>query len=145
MKNYFLVTFLIINLFFYRAFGVEPDNANRYQRIAEDHKWIQSYKEGKEIIEKLTSWNKKEALDIGMYRDEEVTLVGVGAPPGSTNDLVTEKGFYLRVVTKKGKDLRPHSVWWEVMIHGKILQVLPENKIIVIEIKDEDWVIIQTG
>jgi hypothetical protein len=59
--------------------------------------------------------------------------------------LVTEHGFYLRVVNKEGKDLRPHSVWWEVLVCGKILQVLPENKIIVIEVDESGWLVLQTG
>jgi hypothetical protein len=37
------------------------------------------------------------------------------------------------------------AVWWEVMACGKILQVLPKNKLIVIEIHDEDWAVIQAG
>jgi hypothetical protein len=74
-----------------------------------------------------------------------VAFVGGGAPPGGTNDLITEGGFYLRVVNKQGKDLRPHSVWWEVMVCGEILQVLPENKLIVLEVDEKDWVVLQTG
>ncbi len=31
------------------------------------------------------------------------------------------------------------------MVYGKISQVLPENKVIVIEVDEKDWKIIQTG
>jgi len=97
-------------------------------------------------VQKLAAKSPEESqkVEINAYRGERVAFAGVGAPGGS-NDLVTEHGFYLRVVNRSGKDLRPQSVWWEVMICGKILQVLPENKIIVIEVEDKNWKIIQTG
>ena len=69
----------------------------------------------------------------------------MGAPPGATNDILTTDGYYLRIVTKGGKDLRPKSVWWEALVCGKVLQVLPENKIIVLEVAEKDWIVGDTG
>jgi len=83
-------------------------------------------------------------LEISAYRGEKVAFVGSTAPPGGTNDLVTDDGYYLRLVTPTGKDLRPQATLWEVMVCGKILQVLPENKIIVIEVTEKDWKVLAT-
>ena len=118
-----------------------------YEAMAKSYGWSTNLSRGKEIVQELAALSPEglEKVDITAYRGERVAFVGGGAPPGGSNDLVTEHGFYLRVVNKSGKDLRPHSVWWEVMICGKILQVLPKNKIIVIELDEKDWKIIQTG
>jgi hypothetical protein len=120
-----------------------------YEDLAKRYGWSTNVSRGKEIVQKLAALSPEELqkVDITAYRGERVAFVGGVAPPGGSNDLVTGDGFYLRVVNKsgKGKDLRPHSAWWEVMICGKILQVLPQNRIIVIEVDEKDWKIIQTG
>ena len=123
------------------------NTASQHESIAKRHGWLANLKRGHEIVQKLASLSpgELEKVKISAYREERVAFVGVGAPPGGTNDLVTESDFYLRVVNPSGKDLRPQSVWWEVMICGKILQVLPKNKIIVIEVDENDWRITQTG
>jgi hypothetical protein len=54
-----------------------------------------------------------------------------------SNDLITEGGFYLRVVNKNGKDLRPMAIWWEAFICGEV--------IIVIEVNEKDWIVLDTG
>ena len=74
-----------------------------------------------------------------------MAFVGGVAPPGGSNDLLTSGGVYLRIVTHGNKDLRPQAVWWEVIVRGEIQQVLLENKIIVIEVAEKDWTILQTG
>ncbi len=124
-----------------------PDDENRYMEIAKDQGWLESYKKGVEIRQKLAALRPQdqEKADIAIYRGERVAFVGGGAPPGSTNDLMTSGGFYLRVVNKEGKDLRPQSVVWEVLVCGNILQVLPANKIIVIEVAEKDWIVLATG
>jgi hypothetical protein len=106
-----------------------------------------SFQRGQEIIGKLSALTKEETakFDIGAYRGEVVTFIGGSAPPGGTNDLVMAGGYYLRIVNPQNKDLRPHSVWWEGEVTGTILQVLPKNKIIVIEVQEKDWVVRQTG
>jgi hypothetical protein len=73
-----------------------------------------------------------------------VALSGVGAPPGASNDLLTAEGFYLRILTKKPKDLRPRAAAWRVLVCGKVVQVLPQNKIIVIEVRTSDWIVLET-
>jgi len=79
---------------------------------------------------------------ISDYRGERVAFAGGAA--GALNDLITENGIFLRVVNPEGKDLRPHSVLWEVMICGKILNIYPKNKILVIEVMEKDWQVLQT-
>jgi hypothetical protein len=123
------------------------NTTNPYERMAKSFGWSTNFSRGREIVNKLASLSpdELEKLDITAYRGERVAFGGVGAPPGGSNDLVTENGFYLRVLNRSGKDLRPKSVWWEVMVCGKILQVLPKNKIIMIEVDEKDWKITETG
>lgn len=108
--------------------------------------WTENYKRGQEILHELSALGPKEKrkLPPTSYRDERVAFVGDAAPPGGTNDLVTDRGFYLRVVNKDGKDLRPHGITWIVVVCGKVWQVFPENKIIVIEVEEEDWEVLMT-
>ena len=86
---------------------------------------------------------QRQKIKVGAYRGEKVAVVGIDAPPG-IGDRRTEDGLYLRVLYRKGKEppVRDY-IWSESMLRGTILQVLPENKIIVIEIDEEQ--IIQTG
>ena len=124
-----------------------PHELDCYAHLAQQHGWLENYKRGKEIIQQLSDLGPDghKTTDITAYRRERVAFVGCGAPPGGTIDLVTASGFYLRVVNKAGRDLRPQSVWWEVLICGEVWQVLPENKIIVIEVNEKDWIVLQTG
>jgi len=120
----------------------------RDEKLAEHQGWLENYNRGRAIVKELSvsrSEDPKKKTDIAAYRGERVAFVGAVAPSGGTNDLITEEGFYLRLVNKEGKDLRPHSCWWEVLVCGEIWQVLPENKIIVIEVAEKDWIILQTG
>ena len=123
------------------------DQENSYAKAAEQGGWLANYKRGKEMLQQLSALSPEDRkkLDIAAYRGERVALVGAAAPPGVSNDLLTADGFYLRVVNKDGKDLRPHAVWWEVLLCGKVLQVLPENKIIVLEVSERDWLVLETG
>src|SRR5258706_13193233 len=90
----------------------------RYPQLRE------SLKRGRDIVEKLSALTPKQIHEFNAtaYRDEMVEFVGGGAPPGATNDLLIDGGYYLRVVNSQNKDLRPHSVLWEVHVRGKILQ-----------------------
>lgn len=117
------------------------------EETAKSYGWLPELRRGKEIVQKLSGMNFKELreIDLTAYRGEKVAFIAGTAPPGGTNDLVTEDGFYLRIVNPQGKDLRPRAVWWEVIICGKILQVKAENKIIIIEVDEKDWKVIQTG
>jgi hypothetical protein len=116
------------------------------ESIAKSHGWLAYLKRGHEIIHELTALSPKKLADlkISAYRGEQVAFLGSTAPSGGTNDLVTESGFYLRVVNPAGKDLRPQAVGWMAMVFGKIEQVLPQNKIIVIEVDENDWVVGET-
>jgi hypothetical protein len=109
--------------------------------------WEAEYRHGAEILEILADASKdKKKLAIDIFRGEKVAFLGGVAPSGGSNDLLTSGGFYLRVVTPGGEDLRPLSaVWWEVLVKGVIQQVLLENKIIVIEVNKEGWQLRQTG
>jgi hypothetical protein len=120
---------------------------NPYAELLEKEGWQKSYKRGAEILQELSALSpeRRKKLDTAAYRGERVTFVGGGAPPGGTNDLITEAGFYLRVVNNQGKDLRPQAAWWAVLLCGEILQVLPENKIIVLEVDEKDWLVLETG
>ncbi|MFO0808266.1 MAG: hypothetical protein U0746_06560 [Gemmataceae bacterium] len=57
---------------------------------------------------------------------------------------MTPDGFYLRIVTKDATDLRPIAVRWSVLLCGEVQQVLPENKIIVVEVNPSDWFVLDT-
>jgi hypothetical protein len=118
-----------------------------FMKSVEEQGWLNHYKRGTDIIQKLSALGpeSRTKTDVAAYRGERLAFVGAGAPPGATNDLITQGGFYLRVVTRSGKDLRPRSVWWEVLVCGEVLQVLPENKIIVLEAAEKDWIVLQTG
>jgi len=69
----------------------------------------------------------------------------VASVPGATHDVLTPDGFYLRILNKESQDLRPTSVWWTVLCRGEVLQVLPEHKLIVIEVSTKDWIVLDTG
>jgi hypothetical protein len=111
--------------------------------VAEARGWGANLRRGREIIRELTA-SSPERLDkvpFSAYRGERVALVGraVLTTLAHASDFGTEGGFYVRVVNLECKDLRPHGIMWEVMVCGKILQVLPKNKIIVIEVDEKDW------
>jgi len=120
---------------------------NSYEAFADHYACLAKYKLGSTLIQELSALDSegRKNLDIAAYRQEKVAFFGVGAPPGGSNDLITESGCYLRVISKEGKDFRPTAAWWEVLVIGEIQQVLPENKIIVIEVKEGDWILVQTG
>jgi hypothetical protein len=120
----------------------QPKIEGMNERIAEQQGWLDNYRRGKEIIHKLSSLSRDDTrkFDVTAYRGERVAFIGGGA----TNDLITNDGFYLRIVNPSNKDLRPHSVSFGAIICEKILQVLPENKIIVIEVIEKDWSVIGT-
>lgn len=129
--------------------GTSPvtEEAKVKEEVAKARAWFPYLNRGREIaneIARLTP-EKLPEVKVSAYRGERVAFMGVTALPGASNDLLTKDGLYLRVVNPAGKDLRPRSLWWEVMVCGKILQVLPRNKVIVIEVKEEDWQIVQTG
>jgi hypothetical protein len=115
-------------------------------RIAKSFGWEDDLNRGQKMINVLSGLRPQALakVEVSAYRGERVAFDGVAAPPGASNDLITANGFYLRVINRARKDLRPQSVAWEVMVRGKILQVLPESRIIVIEVNESDWRIIQT-
>ncbi len=114
----------------------KPKEASPYAKILEEEGWLRYFKRGATIIDELSTVRPDGArkLDITAYRGERVAYVGGGAPPGSSNDLIMDNGFYLRIVNTQGKDLRPRSVLWEILVCGEVLQVFAENKLIVLEL-----------
>jgi hypothetical protein len=123
------------------------NSTNAYEGFAKRFGWLTNFNRGQAILREIVSTaGKAKSFDVTAYRGENVAFTGAGAPPGGTDDLITDAGFYLRVINPAGKDLRPKNVMWaEVMICGKILQVFPENKIIVIEVDEKDLKVLQTG
>jgi hypothetical protein len=81
---------------------------------------------------------------LAAHRGAKVAFAGAGAPPGGTNDVVTGEGFYIRVVNRDGKDLRPSAALWEVLVCGEVTQVLAENKIIVLCLDEKGWLVLRT-
>jgi hypothetical protein len=132
--------FVAAGIIFFSLSLAAETSAQRYPHLRE------RLKRGQEIVGTLSALNPKQAdeFDVTSFGKEIVEFVGGGAPPGATNDLLIEGGYYLRVVNPQNKDLRPHSVLWEVHVRGKILHVFPKNKIIVIEVQEKDWNVLQT-
>src|SRR5262245_1847645 len=118
-----------------------------YLKIAEHFGCLAEYNRGTELIQKLSALGPeaRAKADFSAYRGQKVAILGGGPTSGGTNDLLTEGGCYLRVVNKPGKDLRPMSIWWGVLVRGDISQVFPEDRIIVIEVQEKDWVVLETG
>ncbi len=106
--------------------------------------WEKELLQGQKLINMLKENNKPQGISRNTCRDEMVAFVGSAAPTGGTNDLFAHEGCYLRVINPEGKDLRPHAVYWTVIVRGKVQTVFPENKIIVMEVKAEDWKILET-
>jgi hypothetical protein len=125
----------------------QTNSASVYEAIAKGFGWLTNFDRGEAILHEIASTTDKEKMfDVTAHRGERVAFSGATAPPGATNDLLADSGFYLRVINRDGKDRRPKNVMWcEVMICGKILQVFPKNKIIVIEVEEKDWKVLQTG
>jgi hypothetical protein len=127
--------------------GHSMSKADPYEEAAKRFGWLENLKRGQGILDMLAALNTKDLarVEVAAYRGERVAFVGGALPRGRTNDLLTGNGIRLRVVTSAGKDLRPHAVWWEVMVYGTILQVIPENKTIVIKVEEGGWRVMQTG
>jgi hypothetical protein len=123
-----------------------PDQKESYATIAEQKGWLENYQKGKEVLQKLSELGRdvENKRDMAAYRGEKLAFVGIPAPPGGTDDLITDGGFYLRVLSKDGKDLHPRAKLWEVIVCGTVLQVLPRNKLIVIGVDREDWLVLET-
>jgi hypothetical protein len=117
----------------------ENDEARSGEQFAEAFGWVTNYTRGQEIIREISALSPEQArqLKFDAYRGENVAFMTGDALPG-IGDRVTDRGFYLRVIYQKGKNPGPRPyVWSTSMVRGKILQVLPANKIIVIEVNEE--------
>jgi hypothetical protein len=124
----------------------DDPGAETARRFAEARGWTQELDRGTAILQKLSKLtpSQRAATPVDAYRGEKVAFYAGTAPPGGTNDLRTDEGFYLRIVNASGKDLRPHAILCGVLVCGEIMQVLPDNKIIVLEINDPDWLVLET-
>lgn len=148
LKQSILLLVATLALFTTWAVGAQngPKKTNDfYDGVAAQLRWVTNYTRGREIIRELSALSPDQGrkLKVDAYRGEKVALVGVDAPPG-VGDRQTEHGFYLRVLYRKGKEPpQRRYIWSESMLRGTILQVLPANKIIVIEVDEEQ--ILQTG
>jgi hypothetical protein len=121
------------------------DTTSGEERLAEAFGWHTNYTRGQEIIRELSALSPEQArqLKFNAYRGEDVAFMTADALPG-IGDRATGEGFYLRLIYQKGKEPGPRPYMWSAsMVRGTILQVLPENKIIVIEVHEEH--IVSTG
>jgi hypothetical protein len=109
-----------------------------YEKLAAGFGWSAEYSRGRKIIRELSSLSPAQAsnLQVNGYHREEVAFLGIG--PTGVGDLLTEGGFYLRVVDAPGftSNLKGGS-WREVLVKGVIGMVIPKNKIIILEVHDE--------
>lgn len=144
--------FLVVVMSTFPVAGVlaEDGEANKQipgERAARELGWLSDLRRGAAVVAKLSDVKQNDSgkVNVSAYRGSTVALVGSCAPPGATNDLITEDGFYLRIVTVKTRDLRPHATWWKVMVRGRIMEVLPRNRIVVIELDGDGWFILETG
>ncbi len=151
MKKKVAVTALVIVAIVVCGLTMTGLQMTREEKFAAWNGCLGNYKRGAEIIRGLSTRNPedKRKSDIAAYRGERVAFVGVSPTdadqPVGPNDLMTDRDVKLRVVNKKGKDLRPICVWCEVLVCGEVLDVIPEKKTIVIEVDEEDWIVMQTG
>jgi hypothetical protein len=124
------------------------------------HNWTEfdaAAKRGEEICRRIAAMTREEIKSyenpdygstVAFYcwpaRCEDIS----GAVRCACNDGVTGKtnfgesmeGFYIRVVTKSGKSLTPrHCAGWEFYVRGKIINVYPSNRVIVLLVRDEDY------
>ena len=124
--------------------GVPRVNQNvRAAEFATKLGWAEEYDLGQNIIADIAESN--EPWDIAEHRGLSVSFFATVAPPGATIDLLTHDGIYIRVVSSSDVDLRPKSVTWTALVKGKVLQILKEHKIIVIEIEERDWIVLDTS
>ena len=115
------------------------------EELAKTFGWLTNYTRGQEIVRELSTLSPERArqLKFNAYRGEDVAFMTADALPG-IGDRMTTNGFYLRLIYQKGKEPGPRPyVWSTSMVRGTILQVLPENKIIVIRVDEEH--VIATG
>jgi len=122
-----------------------PLAAKGDENLAEAFGWLTNYTQGQEIIRELSMLSADQArhLKVDAYRGAIVAFMTGDALPG-IGDRLTDRGFYLRLVYQKGKEPGPRSyIWSTSMIRGTILQVLPENKVIVIRVDEEH--VVATG
>jgi hypothetical protein len=108
--------------------------------------WKEEFNMGNDIIRNLSTLGdeQKKQFNVRSFRGRRAAFCGSGAPPGATNDLMTSEGFYLRIISRESRDLRPTAAAWNVIICGNVMQVFPENKIIVIEVRSTDWIVLDT-
>jgi hypothetical protein len=145
IARYFMPIVLVASMLACHGQVAEKEVDDTAQQ-AEGFGWLDQYQNGMRILDALAALSPEEAkkLPIDAYRNQQIALPGGAASPGATNDLMTGHGYYVRVVNPEQKDLRPQAVTWGVFIMGKILQVLPENKILVIEVSEENYQVMST-
>jgi hypothetical protein len=135
---------------FYRAaaaqWGSDQKQTESVMKAVDALGWKDEFKKGREIMRVLANLRaeKNKTDDVTAFRGTRVAFFGAAAPPGATTDLITEEGFYLRILIKHSKDLRPQATSWTVLVCGNVSQVLSQNRTIVIDAKEKDWVVLDT-
>ena len=127
------------------AAGLPENLARMHATAAGQLGWTEEYQRGNEIIAlpRRFHHNERTAADIEAFRGETVAIVGV-SHHGVQNDLWSQ-GIYMRIVNPEGKDLRPQSVYWSVFVRGKVLEILTENRLIILEVTEKNWQVLWTG
>jgi hypothetical protein len=82
--------------------------------------------------------------DLQAYVGRQVAFLGGGAPPGGTADLLIGDDVRLEVTIKPLQDVCPMAVMWEACVLGTVRRIVREKKVISIEAKPEDWVVVET-
>ena len=138
-----LKTVSVLFLMILMTSGCATQNCATTEDLMNQSEWKVPLQRGEEIFREISSLAPEEIkkLKFGIYRDEVVAFRG-----GNfcyIDDLLIGNGFYIRVVHTPQKNFRPnHCMWYEVLARGKILQVYPENKIIVLEVSEDNWSLI---
>jgi hypothetical protein len=117
------------------------DPRARESAYADVFGWTREWDRGAAIIKGLESLSEEQrkSYDVSAFRGETVAFVGGAAPWGGPLDLRTLHGYDLRVKDKGGSMRGPQALSWSAEVRGKIMQVLPVNRMIVLDVEDRHW------
>lgn len=86
------------------------------------------------------------AQDEGLTRfiGKRAAFEGGTAPPGGNADLMVAEGVRLHVLIIPYRDVRPQAVCWNASVVGVITAVDAKKKVITVQAKSEDFVVLET-
>jgi hypothetical protein len=97
---------------------------------------------GTRLLQLLTADGSPDALQA--YVGRQVVFLGGGAPPGATADLLIADDVRLEVTIKPPREVRPMAVMWEACVLGTVRRIDRKRKVISIDARPEDWVVVET-